>query len=149
MTEPELIEAMAVNMYQDGNVGVRLLTWDNLSEGRRYMWRQRARAALSAIKAEGCKVMERPTPPHLIGASDSWDKAPRVAGRGKVKHVAIGPLSVDAKDRECRVGGRVVGLITWERFGVYALYSPRGTLWSEHRGLEAAKKAAEKRWGKP
>ena len=66
-----------------------------------------------------------------------------------MRNVTIGPLSADAKDRECRVGGRVVGYISWERSGVYGVYGPHGRLLSEHHGLRAAKEAAEKRWVKP
>ena len=130
MTEDELIEAMAKAMFEDeyAHLGTTpdspSWTWELAEENVKQYWRRKARVALQALKAKGCKVT-------------------------KMRNVTIGPLSADAKDRlQCRVGGRVVGYI-WERSGVYGVYGPHGRLLSEHHGLRAAKEAAEKRWVKP
>ena len=65
MTEDELIEAMAKAMFEDvrAHLGTTrdspLWTWELAEENVKQYWRRKARVALQALKAKGCKVTER------------------------------------------------------------------------------------------
>ena len=76
MTEPELIEAMAVAIWNLEH-GDGYNEWKRAPVDERDDYCELARAALEAIKANGLKVMERPgfhADDHTPG--EWWDRAP-------------------------------------------------------------------------
>ena len=74
MTEAELIEAMAI-------AGVGKHRWSILGDLPRRHLLKAERRRLRAIKAEGCKVMERPVQGGIFSSDvlklqQAWDAAP-------------------------------------------------------------------------